>query len=169
MAAPSRPAANSDSRNAGLFGPSHATLSPLATPSVRSPLASRRPRSASSEYVSERSPATRATPSGAALARRSIHEPTPAFPTAVGAVMSNPRSRHCYRSRRGQAVTSAPPPLPAVRATPRSSNGQARLCLRSTGEAFPAAAVPFPAPRFLELDQPVLIRIRGMRLGGERL
>src|SRR5215470_7308185 len=99
MTAPSRPAANSDSRNEGWFGPSHATRSPLATPSVRRPLASRRPRSATSEYVSERFPAIRATALGAALARRSIHEPTPALPKAVCAVIANPLCRQ--PSRRG--------------------------------------------------------------------
>jgi hypothetical protein len=104
-AAPSTPAANSDSRNAGWFGPSHATRSPFATPSVRRPLASRRTRPASSAYVTEQSPAIRATPSGAALARRSIHEPMPMFPTAMLAVIPNPPRRQ----HRAVAVTAARP------------------------------------------------------------
>ena len=41
-AQPSRPAAKSDSRNAGWFGPSHAMRSPPTTPSSRRPLARRR-------------------------------------------------------------------------------------------------------------------------------
>src|SRR5262249_56109041 len=45
--------------------------------------ASRRIRSATSEYVHEHSPAIRATPWGAVLARRSIHGPMPAFRTVV--------------------------------------------------------------------------------------
>jgi hypothetical protein len=111
MTAPSRPVANSDSRNEGWFGPSHATRSPLATPSVRRPLASRRPRSATSEYVSERFPAIRATALGAALARRSIHEPMPTFPKAVCAVIANPPCRQ--PSRRGSRSAGPPTCLPA--------------------------------------------------------
>jgi hypothetical protein len=105
-AAPSWPAANSDSRNAGWFGPSHATRSPLATPSARRPLASRLTRPASSEYVSRRSPAIRATPSGATLAQRSTHEPTLVFPTALMAVMAD--SLQPPGARRGSRSSGLP-------------------------------------------------------------
>ena len=57
---PSRPAAKSDSRNAGWFGPSHATRSPRTTPRRRRPLARRRIRAASSAYVSVRAPVIKA-------------------------------------------------------------------------------------------------------------
>ena len=105
MAAPSRPATNSDSRNAGWFCPSHATRSPFATPSARRALANRRSRSASSESVHERSPATRATPLGATPARRSIHEPMPTFPSAVLTVI--PNAFHAAKLPARAAVRSA--------------------------------------------------------------
>src|SRR5262245_21617344 len=83
-AAPTSPQANRLSRNAGWFGPSQATRLPRRTPSRVRAYASRRTRSASSAYVSERPAPTTAGWSGLILARRSIHEPTEGILQASG-------------------------------------------------------------------------------------
>ena len=95
-AAPSRPAANSDSRNAGWLGPSHATRSPLATPSVRRPLASRR---------GPGRPVPRTSPSG--LRRSGPHRRGPPWPGARPTSQCRHFPQPCSQSCR--SPTSAAP------------------------------------------------------------
>src|SRR5690242_13031422 len=77
ITAPSVPAANIVSANAGWLGPRYATRSPGRTPRSRSPCARRWTRSRSSRYVSVRPSAMKATRSGVIRARRTGQEPTP--------------------------------------------------------------------------------------------